>query len=539
MVPSDLFTHMSDPGAAAPRAERPGVRMWLRGFLVTNVFAVFPLADMYVSSGGAVALAVFLGPFWITSLVNGLLLAFFKSCGAQPFQAAATLSVAYILGWSYGSVGDALWNVRQNQWFDSPAGVGSYLFGGLLVVWLFRRVCQRNEPFWRRGVEAFCVFVVLVLTVRAALWLVPAIRLQPELSAMTTPVALELGARTADSPDIYYIVLDGMGRLDLLREAYGWATGPIIRRLSDLGFYTAESALSNYAQTHLSLAASLNMEYLDAPARALIGTTVRAPLRSLIESNRVARSLKTRGYQYVLIGGDYALTARSQLADTTVCGDEAAELRFALARLTILRRWLLGQVARRHHRETIQCQLSALRDRPGSKAPQFIFAHIPAPHPPFVFDVSGRPVSDGTLFSFADTDKYDGAPSRYRKEYRSQAEFILTRLLDGLEGRIRDSPSPPIVIIQGDHGPGADLNWDAPTSQAVRERMAIMLSVYVPARYQIPVYSTLTPVNLFRLVFNAVFGTALQVLPDQSYYSSWMAPYDFRPFLEPDTRPTH
>src|SRR3970282_1068515 len=67
-----------------------------------------------------------------------------------------------------------------------------------------------------------------------------------------------------DSPDIYYIILDGYARDDILRKFYQLDNRDFLDRLGELGFYVAGCAQSNYAQTQLSLASSLNFAYLDS-----------------------------------------------------------------------------------------------------------------------------------------------------------------------------------------------------------------------------------------------------------------------------------
>jgi hypothetical protein len=37
-----------------------------------------------------------------------------------------------------------------------------------------------------------------------------------------------------------------------------------------------------------------------------------------------------------------------------------------------------------------------------------------------------------------------------------------------------------------------------------------------------------SPVNIYRALFDGVFGTTLGLLPDRSFVSSWEAPFDFR-----------
>jgi hypothetical protein len=46
-------------------------------------------------------------------------------------------------------------------------------------------------------------------------------------------------------------------------------------------------------------------------------------------------------------------------------------------------------------------------------------------------------------------------------------------------------------------------------------------------------YETISPVNTFRVIFNAYFGTDYEILPDISYYSPIPDIYDFEQFDNP------
>jgi hypothetical protein len=112
--------------------------------------------------------------------------------------------------------------------------------------------------------------------------------------------------------------------LDTLAEHYGVSTGMIPTRLQDSSYQVVERALSNYAQTDLSLA--LNMSYLDTPAYLIGSTADRGPLFKLIDFNRVARSLRQIGHMHVLLGGVYAMSVDRQQAGESHCDDTTAEL---------------------------------------------------------------------------------------------------------------------------------------------------------------------------------------------------------------------
>jgi hypothetical protein len=40
-------------------------------------------------------------------------------------------------------------------------------------------------------------------------------------------------------------------------------------------------------------------------------------------------------------------------------------------------------------------------------------------------------------------------------------------------------------------------------------------------------YDSISPVNTFRVILNAYFGEHLELLPDRSYYSNYVMPFDF------------
>jgi hypothetical protein len=147
---------------------------------------------------------------------------------------------------------------------------------------------------------------------------------------------------------------------------------------------------------------------------------------------------------------------------------------------------------------------------PGEIAgPKFVFAHIILPHPPFVFDEQGNAVNYPEPLS----------AEEYAKAYRAQVIYLNQRLLPLLQTILAESNPPPIIILQGDTGPGRVSHSG---------RMAILSALYLPG-YADVLPTSLTPVNNFRLVFDAYFNASLTRLEDDSYFSLYTAPYDFEP----------
>ena len=90
-------------------------------------------------------------------------------------------------------------------------------------------------------------------------------------------------------------------------------------------------------------------------------------------------------------------------------------------------------------------------------------------------------------------------------------------MLQAIDTIVANSETPPIIIIQGDHGP-----WLQPKDK----RFWNLTAIYFPG-HKNKLYSTISPVNIFRLVFNTYFGGKYDILDDASYFSPVPNLYDF------------
>ena len=134
---------------------------------------------------------------------------------------------------------------------------------------------------------------------------------------------------------------------------------------------------------------------------------------------------------------------------------------------------------------------------PGRK---FVFAHIVGPHAPFVFTPDGK-------FSTVRSPETG---------YPDEIAYLDQRVLKIVQTILQNSSTPPIIVIQGDHG------WDAV------HRMTILNAYYLPGGGSQRIYPTITPVNTFRVIFDQYFGGTYKLLEDKSYYSSDTAYFDFQ-----------
>ena len=64
-------------------------------------------------------------------------------------------------------------------------------------------------------------------------------------------------------PDVYYIVLDEYAPLRTLNMFYDYDNTDFIEFLQERGFYVTKNSHSNYAETFLAMASTLNMKYVN------------------------------------------------------------------------------------------------------------------------------------------------------------------------------------------------------------------------------------------------------------------------------------
>jgi hypothetical protein len=107
--------------------------------------------------------------------------------------------------------------------------------------------------------------------------------------------------------------------------------------------------------------------------------------------------------------------------------------------------------------------------------------------------------------------------------YRAQARFLGRRVAETVAEILAASPRPPILVIQGDHGPNS--HWPG---MDPAERLPILNALYLPGGGAARLYPEISPVNTFRVILASYFGEPLELLPDEHYVSSYEHPYRFQ-----------
>jgi len=295
--------------------------------------------------------------------------------------------------------------------------------------------------------------------------------------------------------------------------------------LEERGFFVDTQATAAYCYTALSLASTLNLGYLgEFLGQGLEGAGDWTPARDLVRDNRAVRFLREQGYSTVAFASEYQNvdmnTAEHYLAPWWFLND--FEWMWA-GRTTLV--WLLNKsgypVLHDHHRKRVLYPLEHLPQAGSSSAPKFVFAHVLSPHPPFVFRADGQPLNSGRMYTWVAPPRFE-----YIRQYPEQIHFLNGKMKETITAILDGASTPPIIILQSDHGPYYGRGCESDSAPCVEKSFGVLGAIYLPDGGG-KLYEGMNNANTFRVIFNSVFETRLEMLPSRLYSSAEKSPYDF------------
>jgi hypothetical protein len=370
---------------------------------------------------------------------------------------------------------------------------------------------------------------------------------------------------SSELPDIYFIILDGYARADTLAEIYDYDNLPLLNDLKERGFYIADESIANYHHTVLSLSTTLNMTYIkDLLTDEGMKSYDYWRIVDHIHHNKVFNLATDAGYQIVVFNSGHAVSDIYQVDHfmrpnpITVTGEvsdspageaykpdifditflETTALR---PLLPVIFRKIPEDLAYENHRQRIQYTFSNLSAFAQADGSYFIFAHVLAPHPPFVFDSNGQSIQNWRPYTVSDGSHWVGGigtRDEYIAGYRNQVSYINSLLMKAIDDILARSEIPPVIIIQGDHGPGAYFEWQSLKQTNLQERMTILNAMYFPNGDEGLLYPSISPVNTFPVVFNRYLRQDFELSEDKAYFSKWGKPFEFTEVTEQLLEPT-
>lgn len=499
------------------------------------LFCLFPLLSLYAHNINELSQEDLLYP---AAFIAGVTLLLWAIC-ARGFRDAgksgAFVSFLFIWFFAYGHIENLMQQtplkaaiMHQPMWILIPWAVV------LAVVLIFIARSRWSSASLTPLLNLVSIALVVTPIFRIATQ--EFARMQHDGSAPDLIVG-ENQTRKQTLPDIFYIVLDGYARADTLKDVYRYDNTSFLDFLRSRDFQIAGRSCTNYCQTLLSLASTLNYEYLDEVLGSKITQSShdRLPLKEAISNNKVISLLKQHGYTTIALATGYdwsKMRGADMMIDEYSGLSSFNNLLLSLTPLSLLHTGHADTNSKNYasHRKAVLFPLNCLSRMTRIDPPIFVYSHILAPHPPFVFTRDGKSRNPQRKFSIADASDYrrsGGTEKEYLNDYREQLIFLNGKVKIMIANIIAGSTRPTIIILQSDHGPGSHLAWDSPDPSATKERMRNLCAIRFPPGTGITIPDEITPVNTFRIIFNQYFGMDMPLLENRSYYSSFKLPYTF------------
>lgn len=488
------------------------------------VFGLYPVLAMYAGNIDQLTLETLVPPSLLALGLAGAALAALRwPCGSFR-RAAIPAALFIVLFFTYGHI---------RQLFTAHRATHLLLIHGLLMGLTFAAVAtaallvrERTRAGSREGTRArYRAATKILNTVSIALLAMPAARiLAYELRAPRRgDVVFESAAAPAPGddggvmPNILFLVPDRYPSRSTLLEIYDFDNSGFLDGLRDRGFYVAEESLCNYGRTDLSLAATLNMSYLDDLLASTDERYLRRALYWAIQDSEVVSFLKARGYRYLHFGTWWHGTSRGRRADKNYNRFLIPGFGTMLYGTTLFSPIgsVLGFTSDREQWERETYKFDRLETLDTVSEPVFAFAHFLLPHEPYVFDRRGG---------------FVGRHEQFRrgvyKGFVGQVEYVNRRVL-ALADRLAAASRPWVIVVQADEGPHPPHNFEETDRlQTLEAKFRILNALYLPGKDSGKLYADISPVNTFRLLFNLYFDTDYELLPDVSYLLRNTEPLD-------------
>jgi len=484
------------------------------------LFAVFPVMMLYFSNIRFVSLSETLFPLIILVGITIPIWFVLKLILKNGVKSALITSLILVICFSYGYTYLMIDDLTINN-FD--VGKHRYLlvpFLAVFIIGIFYLIKTKKKLNVANTITNVGSLTIVIIT----LVNIGVYNLETGFSTNFDDdpiVGLESVKNEKELPDIYFIILDGYPGYDSLKKTSNYENNEFVNYLSERGFFVQKDSYSNYAQSFLSITSTLNMKYLNYLAEQVGESRDQALTYEMGSNNKVMNFLKSQGYTIASFDSGWGFTRDMKSAELQLCGDNQlfnSNFLIMLVKASALNP-VYVKIFESSHVELKICvfdELPKVQNR--SSEPIFVFAHIMLPHPPFIFD------ADGGIRSVDNLDlSLEIKDNNNREAHLEQLKFVNKKITQVVD-QLLDLENPPVIIISSDHGSaflfdGMLENWDNATNEMIKERMDNIMFIYLPSNKTNIFYENITPVNIFRVLFNNYFGTDLEILEDRSFFS--------------------
>jgi hypothetical protein len=233
---------------------------------------------------------------------------------SKAYLAAIVLNLAFF---TYGHIINLVKGVSIGPYI---LGRNAIFFPGFLFITAFFLVLILKLPAPKKfPVGTFNIILLslcLLQIIKIAIYQDSSAGIVPSLRPINNEQITNTDLLSNQDPDIYYIIIDGLAREDVMKTNFKYETYDFQEELEKRGFLIPECAFSNYEGTARSITSSLNMNYLDTlglkDSEIIDDNFYLGIFYKLLHENEVLKILEGRGYQFVSFRGFFPINDFSE-----------------------------------------------------------------------------------------------------------------------------------------------------------------------------------------------------------------------------------
>ena len=472
-------------------------------FVPPVVFSIYPLIHIYLLNTGEVTFWMFaqagLSVLVLCTALCGLFYIVYKDIARCCIMAAVTVFVLY----QY---------LIFKTYLDSAVFWCFLLFAGVVISKIRIKNLFKIFVFISMVLFLFNAFEVTVF-VKDSL---------QNIFYVKTKEAKPLPLKTAKSekqPDVYIILLDAYPSNDVLKRDFNFDNSAFINTLEKKGFFIFDSIYSNYTKTICSLPSFLNHKYTEnfeyTPSLALSNAAL-------------FKTAYDNGYKVDFINSFSGF----KLEKGYVSSVTDVSKHYAGTATTINQAFFYGTFFQKmfpffNKRNNVKDIFwTELSKEINVSSPKFVFAHIMAPHLPYLKDRNGK-----KLNAFKRDDiLVNEITKEYKINKKNCIEYLLytnNKTKSAVDEIFEKTGGNAYIIILGDHGLRLHYytkNEDKNLSILLKEKNTMnaffntFLAFYSPYKDYEKYKDSTTIMNFFINFSNNVFNTKYKKQPDKFYF---------------------
>ena len=450
-------------------------------------------------------------------IIVAIVIFFLNTLVLRDIYKATVLTILIILVlFSYGHI--YLWLNKNIKVLGRTIPLLIFFF---LLILGFYVLIRNSKLDYKQSITPLGIVLLAVTLVSA----VPAINTLSNYEGLKDGVNKKPITRVKENvslPDVYLIISDSYPRQDVLKDQYHFDNSNFLGDLEDEGFRVIPCSQSNYYNTWESLYSMLNLKYLnEIPNNADTSYYRNIDYKAAQErvwDNELIKLMKSKGYTSVAFDTGFTYSEITTTDYYSVMPKDPSKItpfESVFLKTTIWNAIEIFQVKMGlvKDKKTTNLEIENIDDTPYYKyeekmfsinqleksiyipGPKFVFAHLLITHVPVLMDEFGI---------FIGNKEVNGTT------YSNQLSYANKRLISIVKDIKKTSKITPIIVILGDHG--------------LRELgkpygVENLIAVYGPPALLKSLYSTITPINVMRLVANEAVGASYNKIDDITFWN--------------------